>query len=145
MLLFPPSTNDAYRGATASAWFLVFVGVTTILPGLVHYLLPDGGAGVIAHIDLTTRADTIIAVFAWYGAMQIPYGIAQFVVGLRYRPLVPLFLSLTILQQALSAYSGWFGKGAHGDHHPPEHFGAVIAVLAGLVFLYLSLRPTTRR
>ena len=98
------------------------------------------GAGVIAHLDFGDRANTIIAIFAWYGAMQIPFGIAQLLVGLRYRALVPLFLLLMLIQQALSAYSAWFGKGSHGDHHPPEHYGSVVFVGLGLVFLALSLR-----
>ncbi|MDR3499874.1 MAG: hypothetical protein P4L72_11690 [Parvibaculum sp.] len=140
MALLPASSNDQYEGAAASAWFLVLASVLTIVPGCIHYFLPDGGAGVIAHLDFGDRANTIIAIFAWYGAMQIPFGIAQLLVGLRYRALVPLFLLLMLIQQALSAYSAWFGKGSHGDHHPPEHYGSVVFVGLGLVFLALSLR-----
>jgi hypothetical protein len=45
--LLPPSTNAAYRGSILAAWFLALSSVTTIVPGLIHYFLPDGGAGVI--------------------------------------------------------------------------------------------------
>ena len=141
MALLPPSTNAHYRGSTLAAWFLVFSAVMTIVPGVIHYFLPDGGAGVIAHIDLTTRAATIIAIFAWYGAMQIPYGILMLIIALRYRTLVPLALALAILMQSLSAYSAWFWKGSHGDHHPPEHYGSAAFVVLGLIFFVLSLRP----
>ena len=96
---------------------------------------------MIAHIDLTTRAATIIAIFAWYGAMQIPYGILMLIIALRYRTLVPLALALAILMQSLSAYSAWFWKGSHGDHHPPEHYGSAAFVVLGLLFFVLSLRP----
>ena len=140
-MLFPPSTNAAYRGAPQSAGFLAIASVLTLVPGLIHYLLPDGGAGVIAHLDLTTRAETIIAIFAWYGALQIPFGLLQLIVALRYRTLVPLFLLMMVLQQGLSAWAAWFWKGAHGDHHPPEHYGSAIFVVLGLLFLALSLRP----
>ncbi len=140
MSLFPPNTNAAYTGATASAWFLKLVGLLSIGPGIIHYFLPDGGAGVIAGLDLSGGAVRVIALFAWYGAMQIPWGIAQLAVGWRYRPLVPLFIALMIVQQALSAFSGWFGKGSHGDHHPPEHYGSAIFTCLGIVFLILSLR-----
>lgn len=141
MALLPPSTNADYRGSTLAAWFLVFSAVLTIAPGMIHYFLPDGGSGVIAHIDLTTRADTIIAIFAWYGAMQIPFGLLILIIALRYRTLVPLVLLLLILMQSLSAFSAWFWKGSHGDHHPPEHYGSAIFVVLGLVFFALSLRP----
>lgn len=142
--LFPPSTNDAYRGSPLSVWFLVLVSVLTLVPGLIHYALPDGGAGVIAGIDLDVAGPTIIAIFAWYGALQIPFGLLQLVVALRYRSLVPLLLLLLVLQQALGAWSAWFWKGAHGDHHPPEHYASVAFVLLGLVFLALSLRTVPR-
>ena len=139
MALFPPSTNAEYRGSGLAVGFLTLSAVLTIIPGLIHYVLPDGGAGVIAHIDLTTRADTIIAIFAWYGAMQIPFGILVLIIALRYRTLVPLTLLMLLIMQALSAYSAWFWKGAHGDHHPPEHYGSAAFVALGVVFLLLSL------
>ena len=96
--------------------------------------------GVIGGVDLSTRAEAIIAVFAWYGAMQIPFGILILIIALRYRSLVPLVLLLTILMQALGAYSGWFGKGSHSGHHPPEHYGSVAFVVLGTLFFMLSLR-----
>ena len=141
MAILPPSTNDQYRGSILAAWFLALSAVLTIIPGMIHYFLPDGGSGVIAHIDLTTRADTIIAIFAWYGAMQIPFGILVLVIALRYRSLTPLVLLLLIMMQALSAFAAWFWKGAHGDHHPPEHYASAVFVGLGVVFFILSLRP----
>ena len=140
MSLLPPSTNSSYRGSVISAWFLALSSVTTIVPGLIHYFLPDGGAGVIGGVDLSTRAEAIIALFAWYGAMQIPFGILILIIALRYRTLVPLVLLLTILMQALGAYSGWFWKGSHGGHHPPEHYGSAAFVVLGTIFFMLSLR-----
>ena len=141
MTLFPSSTNDDYRGSILSVWVLGLSAVTTIIPGLIHYFLPDGGAGVIGNVDLTTRADTIIAIFAWYGAMQIPFGLLILIIALRYHTFVPLVLLLLVLLQSLSAFSAWFWKGSHGGHHPPEHYGAALFVVLGLVFFALSLRP----
>ena len=121
----------------------MLAGVLSIIPGCIHFFLPDGGAGVIAGIDLSTRAETIIAVFAWLGAMQIPHGVAQFVIGWRYRPLVPLFLVLLIAERGLMAIDGWLLKGAHAAHHPPEHFASVIAVaLAGIALYFAGPRRT---
>lgn len=140
MSLLPPNTNADYRGASVSAWFLVLAGVGTVIPGLIHYFLPDGGAGVIAHINLGAQARTIIAVFAWFGALQIPHGILEIIIGLRYRTLVPLMLAMILIERGLMALDGWFLKGA-GGHHPPEHYGSVVTIVLTLIFLGLSLRP----
>lgn len=139
MSLLPPSTNADYRGAAVSAWFLVLLGVLTVIPGLIHYFLPDGGAGVIAHIDLGAQARTIIAVFAWFGALQIPHGVIEIVIGLRYRTLVPFMLVMILVERGLMAVDGWFLKGA-GGHHPPEHYASVVTIVLVLIFLALSLR-----
>ena len=141
MRLLPAGTNAQYDGARASAWFLMLAGVFNVIPECIHYFLPDGGAGVIAGIDLSTRGQTIIAVFAWMGAMQIAHGAAQFLIGWRYRPLVPFFLVLLIVERALMAADGWFLKGAASSNHPPEHYASAAVVPIALVFLWLSLRP----
>lgn len=144
MSLFPPSTNCDYRGHTVSAWFLMLAAVLEFVPGCIHYFLPDGGAGVIAHIDLSTRRDTIIATFAWFGALQIPVSILLFLIGLRYRTLVPLGLLVIIVARTLMAYDGWFGKASQAGHHPPEHYGSPVVVALGLTFLVLALRNTRK-
>ncbi|OYU15719.1 MAG: hypothetical protein CFE37_04055 [Alphaproteobacteria bacterium PA4] len=136
--MLPPSTNAAYAGHPAAAWFVMLTGVLSIIPGCIHFFLPDGGAGVIAGIDLSTRATTIIAVFAWLGALQIPHGILQFVIGWHYRPLVPLVLALVIVERGLMAFDGWFGKASLTGHHPPEHYASVAAVALAALFLFLS-------
>ncbi len=141
MALLPPSTNADYRGSRFSTWFLCLSAALTIVPGMIHYFLPDGGAGVIAHMDLTTRADVIISLFAWNGAIQIPYGILILIIALRYQSLVPLVLLALILMQSLATFSAWFWKGSHGDHHPPGHYGHAVFLVLSVVFLILSLRP----
>lgn len=138
--LLPPSTNGDYKGARVSAWFLMLVGVMEFIPGCIHYFLPDGGAGVIAGIDLSVRGDTIISVFAWFGALQIPFALLLFTIGLRYRTLVPLALLAVIIARSLMAYDGWFGKASDAGHHPPEHYGSPVAAALALVFLLLALR-----
>jgi hypothetical protein len=139
MALFPPSTNHQFPGPDIAAWFVVLAGIVTIVPGCIHYFLPDGGAGVIAGMDLSQRGETIIAVFAWMGAQQIAQGIGYVVIGLRYRPLVPLVLVLILIERGLSAYDGWFGKGSVSGHHPPEHYGSVVGVVLAALFLALVL------
>jgi len=140
MALFPPSTNSDYHGAKVSAWYLMLAGVMEIIPGCIHYFLPDGGAGVVGGLDLSNRGEQIIAIFAWVGSMQIPFGLMLLIIGARYRTLVPLGLLAVIMERALISYDGWLGKASFSGHHPPAHYGSVVAVVLGLVFLVLALR-----
>ena len=140
----PPSTNDAYRGARASAWFLALAALFTLGPGLVHSFLPDGGSGVIAGLDMGDRRDLVIGVFRWEGATQLALGLAMLAVSLRYRTLTPLFLALLLLEQALVALQGWVLAPPPNGHHPPAHYGAVVVLALSTVFLALSLRSPPR-
>lgn len=138
--MFPEGTNDQYHGAKASAWFLALLAIGSIVPGAIHYFLPDGGTEVIAGLDLGAERSLVIGVFAWMGATQIPYGLAQLAVATRYRSLVPLFLTLALIERTLAAVAGWITKGASATHHPPEHYAVVVLVPVIVIFLALSLR-----
>lgn len=141
MLLLPPSTNPQFQGPAIAAWFVVLAGIMTTIPGCIHFFLPDGGAGVIAGMDLSQRKETIFALFAWMGAQQIAQGIGYVVIGLRYRSLVPLALLLMVIERSLSAYDGWLGKGSVSGHHPPGHYGSLVVTVLAALLLSLALRP----
>jgi hypothetical protein len=140
MDFLPPSTNADYRGSRAAAWFLLLCAVLTLLPGLIHSFLPDGGAGVIAGLDMGDRAELVRSVFAWEGATQLAFGLALLAVALRYRPLTPLFLALVIVERGLMSLQGWILLPPAGGHHPPEHYASPVAVVLAAMFLLLSLR-----
>lgn len=140
-MLLPENTNARYAGAKASAWFLAFLSVFSLIPGAIHYFAPDGGAGSIAGLDTGAHRTMIVGVFAWVGATQIPYGLAQLAVAMRYRTLVPLFLLLALIERSLGATAAWITKApAAGVHHPPNHYGVVIGLPLIVLFLLLSLR-----
>jgi hypothetical protein len=140
MSLFPPSTNQLYRGSLASVWFLGLYGLLELGTGCVHYLLPDGGAGVIAGLDLTANKHTIVGVFAWMGALQIAYGIGILSVALWYRPFVPLFLGLGLLERLLMSVATWVMKPNPTGHHPPEHYGSLVLIPVLTLFVALAMR-----
>ena len=52
-MLLPLNTNVNYSGSKWAAGFLVLSGFPQAIPGCLHYFLPDGGAGVIAGLDLS--------------------------------------------------------------------------------------------
>lgn len=136
----PPSTDDRYRGSRYAAWYLAFYGVAWIVPGMIHYFLPDGGAGTIAGLDLSHNPTMIFGMFAWAGATQIAHGIVTVVVALRYRSLVPLFLLVNLLERLLLSWSGWVKHVPVSGHHPPEHYASLISLPVILLFLWLSVR-----
>ncbi|MBX3489512.1 hypothetical protein [Parvibaculum sp.] len=141
-MLLPESTNAAYRGHPAAPWGLTALGILTIVPGAIHAFLPDGGAGVIAGLDLTHNATTIIGVFAWVGATQIVWGLTMLAVSLRYRSLVPLLLALILVERTIIALNQWVFKPGDGPDRPPEAYAtlAVIPVVALLLTLALKRR-----
>ena len=141
MSLLPPSTNADYRGAPAAAWFLGLAAVLTLAPGLIHSFLPDGGAGVIAGLDMGGGRDLVIGVFRWEGATQLALGVCMLAVAVRYRPLTPLFLLAVIIERGLMSLQAWVLTRPADGHHPPEHYASPVTVLLAAVFLALSLRP----
>ena len=140
MSLLPPSTNHLYRGSLASVWFLGLYGLLELITGLIHFFLPDGGAGVIAGLDLTANKHVIIGVIAWMGALQIAYGLGILSVAFWYRPLVPLFLGLGLLERLLMAVAAWVTKPSPTGHHPPEHYASLLLVPVLAVFLAMAIK-----
>lgn len=140
MPFLPPSTNADYRGHPWAPRFLLLAAVLTLVPGLIHSFLPDGGAGVIAGLDMGDRRDLVISVFRWQGATQLAFGLALLAAALRYRSLTPLFLVLILVERGLMALHGWILSPPASGHHPPEHYGSVLAVVLAGLFLALSLR-----
>lgn len=124
--------------ASASSRFLVLCGVLAVVPGMIHVFLPDGGAEVIAGIDLSRDAARTVSMFAWAGATQIAWGGMMLAIGLFHRALVPLALVLLLLEKTLHALSFWVLK--PGDHHPPESYAVLVAVPVIALFLALALR-----
>lgn len=141
MSFLPPSTNADYRGHAAAPWALFVFSLGTIIPGLIHSFLPDGGAGVIAGLDMGDRAELVRSVFAWEGATQLALGFPMLAVALRYRPLTPLFLAMVIVERGLMTLQGWVLRPPSSGHHPPEHYASPVVVGLALIFLMLALRP----
>jgi hypothetical protein len=139
--LLPESTNGSYRGDGAAWKFLAAIAVVTILPGCIHAFLPDGGAGVIAGLDLSHSRSTIVGVFAWAGATQIVHGLAMLAVALRYRTLVPLFLGLVVVERVVMSINWWVLKPSDTGHRPPEVWATLVLLPVVVYFLARSASP----
>jgi hypothetical protein len=145
MSILPPSTNASYAGSPLAAYFLGLVGFLTILPGLIHTFLPDGGAGVIAGLDLSQNGAVIIGVFAWAGATQIVWGTTLALASLRYRSLVPPLLALLVVERSLIALNIWLLKPSGTGHRPPEAYATLVSIPLIVLALALSLRSDRAR
>lgn len=142
MAFLPASTNAAYDGAPLSAHVLAVLGLLSIVPGAIHLFLPDGGAGVIAGIDLSCNRSAVVGAFAWAGATQLVWGAALLYASLRQRALVPLLLALVIVERALIALNLWVLHAPETGHRPPGAYGALVALPLVACALALSMRRT---
>ncbi|WP_298162181.1 hypothetical protein [Brevundimonas sp.] len=106
--------------------------------GGVHAFSPDGGAGTIAGLDLSTSADTIIPLFALIGVNQIGVGLFEgFILAAR-RDLVTLGLGLQALLTAGAVVNLQFWRPLPVEV-PGEVFNTIllpIVVIAWLVAVY---------
>jgi hypothetical protein len=136
--LVPPADPAAYRGAPDAVGFLLTCALLTVVAGCIHVFLPDGGAGVIAGLNLGANGARTVALFAWAGATQIVWGLLLAVIALRQRPLVPLALALLLLERLLHAANFWLLHESSGAR-PPEHYVTLLLLPLLALFLWRSL------
>lgn len=140
--LLPPSTNAEYAGSPRAPQILAVLAVLTILPAGIHSFLPDGGAGVIAGLDMAACRQLVVALFHWAGATQLVFGIVMLLAATRYRSFVPPVLALLLVERGLHALHFWGGAPPQSGHRPPEHYALLVAVPVIAYALWLSLRET---
>lgn len=142
--LFPPPGNQ-YGGSSASLWFLVALTVMTTARSLVHIVLPDGGATVIAGLDTSVDGGAnLIALFAQWGLVQLLLSLVAWVVLWRYRHLVPFVLLLLLFEWLGRLGIGLF-KPVIADGTPPGVVGNFVIPPLAAVALWFSLpRRQTR-
>lgn len=141
--LLPPSTNAGYTGSPRAAQILAVLAVLTIVPAAIHSFLPDGGAGVIAGLDLAPCRQLVVALFHWAGATQLVFGIVMLLAATRYRSFVPGVLLLLLVERGLHALHFWGGAPPASGHRPPEHYALLVAVPLIALALVLALRGPT--
>lgn len=137
--LLPPATNGSWRGPRLPVLLLGLFGLVKLATGLIHYLLPDGGAGVIAGLDLSQHRGVVVGTFAWVGAIQIGSALVIALVLWRHRPLAPALMLIFALEQALLALSAFVLKPPSGAH-PPGHWGAIAWAVLLSLGAWLALR-----
>lgn len=132
---------DHYTGHPWSLVFLGVLGVTTLVPGLIHHFFRDGGAESIAGLQLGVQRALVIGVFGWLGATQIAWGLLILAVAGHYQMLAPLVLFLLVLERSLLVVRWWLAQ-PKPAHRPPEHYASLVLLPLAIGFLVAALPAT---
>lgn len=143
--LVPRRVDNQYRGQPLARWWLLLITACSLIRALLHILLPDGGAGVIATLPLSAyssqAAASIVGLFAYWGLSQLLLALLSALVLWRYQSLIPLMCLVTWLE--------WSGRWLLGQLKPIATVGTAPGAVAnqllpllGLVMLVLALRPS---
>ena len=146
--LFPRVVDNEYNGFVFVVWFFAALTVLTAVRSVLHIVLPDGGAQVIATIPLDrfghSAVQTVIGLFGQWGLSQVLLAAVFVIVLLRYRQLIPLMLLVALVE--------WVGRSVVGlakpigtDGTAPGEVGNIVLAPVIFVVLVLSLLPRRRR
>ena len=119
---------------------LAALGLINLVRGAIHVFLPDSGAGVIAHFDLTQGGRTIVFLLAMVGAGQIASGLVEWLVVARFRALAAPLLAIELLRALLAAYIAFVSKSV-GAGYPGAKGIAISAVVLTVAVIWEVARP----
>jgi hypothetical protein len=137
--LFPPVQE--YTGPKIPFYFLVFIAIISTVRSLIHMFAADGGAGIIAGINVSVDGGAnIIAMFGQWGASQLILAFIYWLVILRYRSLTPLMLAVVVMEQLLRIGMGQL-KPLLVAAPPPGALGSQLVLPLAFVALVWSLWP----
>lgn len=141
--LFPAGQD--YAGPKPPFYFLIMIAIASTVRSLIHIFYADGGAGVIAGIDINVNGGTnIVAVFSQWGASQLILALIYWLVILRYRSLTPLMLAVIVLEQLLRLGVGQI-KPLEIAAPPPGAIGSELLLPVAIIVLIWSLWLSPKR
>lgn len=119
---------------------LVLLGLINLGRGSIHAFLPDSGAGVIAHFDLSQGGPTIIFLLAMVGAGQIGSGLVDLLVAARFRAFAAPLLAIELLRALIGLYIAFVSKSV-GTGYPGAKGIVVSAIVLALAVAWEFARP----
>jgi len=130
--ILPEQINNEFPGNKIALYTFLVMTIITIARSLAHMILPDGGAGSIATVDLTVDgAVTIVGIFAQWGLSQLLMGILYIIVYVRYKSLIPLMYIII--------FTEYVGRIVMGLSKPIETIGTAPGAIGNLVFIPLAV------
>ena len=135
-----PAVDERYLGPKVPYYFLILVAVVSTARSLIHVFAPDGGAGVIAGIDVSVQGGAnIVAIFGQWGAVQLILALLYWLVILRYRFLVPTMLGIVVVEQLFRIGVGRL-KPLDITAPPPGAIGSELLLPLAIIAWVWSLR-----
>lgn len=137
--LFPKSADSTYSGLKIAYIFFVIIAIVSFARSLIHIFLSDGGANVIAGLDLSLGSENIIFAFGLWGVSQVVYALIQLLVAFRYKSLIPLMYIILIIETLGRMMVGII-KPPILFHTPPGGYANWILLPLAIIMLILSLK-----
>ena len=129
--LLPKSADATYSGSRTAYIFFVIIALISFARSLIHIFLSDGGANIIAGLDLSLGSENIIFAFGLWGVSQLVYALIQLLVAFRYKSLIPLMYIILIIET--------LGRMMVGNMKPPILFHTPPGGYANWIILPLSI------
>jgi hypothetical protein len=129
--IFPKQANQSYLGHKAAEYTFALIAMISLIRSLIHVFLPDGGAGVIAGLNLSQASENIVFAFGLWGVSQTILALIQLLVAFRYKSLIPLMYILLILEM--------LGRMLIGTIKPPVVLAIPPGGLANWILLPLAI------
>lgn len=141
--IFPRTIGNHYKGYRIVVYVFMLYSVVSMVRSLIHFFSPDGGAGSIAHIDLSQGGENIIFAFGLWGSSQLMLALVQLLVSLRYKSLLPFMYLLLFLEYCSRAVLGAMKPLVFeaGAGLPPGSYLDKIMIPLALAMFILSLMP----
>ena len=140
--ILPEKIDNNFPGHKFAAHAFLVLTIITIARSLAHMFLPDGGAELIATIDVSVEGGvTIIGMFAQWGLSQLLMAGLYVIVFVRYKSLIPLMYLIIFAE-----YAGRIGMGLLKPIEtigtaPGGSIGSLIILYLAIIFFVFSIRP----
>ena len=143
--VLPKEVGMNYEGYKIALWVFMLLSVVSFVRSCIHVFAPDGGAGMIAGLDVSAGAQNIYFGFALWGSAQLIYAMLQLMVVFRYKGLVPLMYLVLVAEILLRMLVGAL-KPPILYHTPPGAIANyIILPLAVLMFVISVIQPQTSK
>jgi hypothetical protein len=140
--ILPKQVDKRYSGQQAAYYVFVLIAITSMIRSLIHVFLPDGGAGIIAGLDLSMGGENIIFAFGLWGVSQVIYALIQLLVAFHYKSLIP-FMYILLITETLGRMFVGIIKPPVLYSTPPGGYANWILLPLAIIMLYLSLKENT--
>jgi hypothetical protein len=140
--ILPKQVDKRYLGHQAAYYVFILIATTSMIRSLIHVFLPDGGAGIIAGLDLSIGKENIIFAFGLWGVSQVIYAVIQLLVAFHYKSLIP-FMYILLITETLGRMFVGIIKPPVLFSTPPGGYANWILLPLAIIMLYLSLKENT--